>query len=275
MGKKSKNKAKASKKKEKGSGANQVPVDDTARDPKIPSLLTPQEEADLPPLLSADESPFVPVKNTNASMDFSELARQLGASAIEVNECVACNEKKPKSDFTTNQWDMKNQEVSFGPRCRSCVAKGKFRIVDPDRIWVGWPKDPLQVLWERGWIDSPRGQRINEERYPPERIGKMVLGMPDVKLLLKNFETAGHYGYGGVNEELCCMPGCRKGTDLQACGRCKYARYCCKEHQALHYPHHKDDCTSWSPLPNEESKPANEEEGSKPKEDSKEQDENE
>lgn len=228
MGKKSKSKAKKKKQAKKA---------DSDVDPPIPPL-SEEEQADLPPLL--DESPFLPIRD---SMDLSSLGQALGVTVIEANQCIACNEKKSREAFSHNQWTMRND---FGPRCRACVQAGKFRVVDPERYWHGWPKDPLQVLWERGWIDSPRGQKPDETRYPPDRIGKMVLGMPDSKLLLENFEAAGHYGYGGINEGLCCMSGCIVDSNLKGCSRCKHARYCCAEHQALHYGHHQDQCISWS-----------------------------
>lgn len=125
------------------------------------------------------------------------------------------------------------KDCDLGPRCRSCVQAKEFREVDPERYWLGWPKDPLQVVWERGWIDSLHGKKPDETRYPPERIGKMVVSMPDSTLLLANFENAGHYGYSGVNEELCCMPGCIKDANLKACSRCKHARYCSEEQPSV------------------------------------------
>lgn len=264
MGKKSKRKGKsggAGKKKQGGggrapAGGTQMPLPwdaekqamlenqekgdinkrDANRDPPIKPL-SEEEQADLPALLPAAESPF----RTSGSMDLTSLGRQLGITVMEVNQCIACNSKKPREEFSHNQWHKQDE---YGPRCHTCVKNGRFRIENPDRFWVGWPKDPMQMLWERGWIDSPRGQKPDPERYPPERIGKMVVGMPDSEYLLKCFEQAGHYGYGGLEEELCCMPGCVVDVDLQACGRCKRARYCCAEHQALHFRHHKDQCVS-------------------------------
>ena len=217
--------------------SNNNKTSDTDNDPPFKPL-SEEEQADLPALLATSESPAF-----SSMMDLSSLGRALGVTVVEVNKCIACNQKKSRDEFFYNQWI---KDDTYGPRCRSCVKRGEFRVVNQEQFWAGWPKDPLQVMWERGWIDCPRGQRPDPMRYPPERIGKMVVGMPDSKLLLENFELAGQYGYGGVEEELCCMPGCVVDANLKACSRCKRARYCCAEHQVLHYRHHKDQCVSWS-----------------------------
>jgi hypothetical protein len=49
----------------------------------------------------------------------------------------------------------------------------------------------------------------------------MVLGMSDRKILLENFEAAGHYGYGRLKEGLCCLPGCVVDKEqCLTCARC-------------------------------------------------------
>lgn len=68
------------------------------------------------------------------------------------------------------------------------------------------------------------------------------MNMGDHEFLLDNFETAGHHGYGGVDEGLCCMPGCIAEKNLMMCSRCISAQYCCKDHQKKHYKLHKGEC---------------------------------
>ena len=123
---------------------------DTDNDPPIKPL-SEEEQADLPALLATSESPAF-----SSMMDLSSLGRALGVTVVEVNKCIACNQKKSRDEFFYNQWI---KDDTYGPRCRSCVKRGEFRVVNQEQFWAGWPKDPLQVMWERGWIDCPRGQR--------------------------------------------------------------------------------------------------------------------
>jgi hypothetical protein len=76
------------------------------------------------------------------------------------------------------------------------------------------------------------------------QLGKVISASPDSKHLLDAFEEGGFWGYGGLYEGLCCMPGCREEGDdsLKICGGCNKARYCCVDHQRAHYKIHKDEC---------------------------------
>jgi hypothetical protein len=64
-----------------------------------------------------------------------------------------------------------------------CVAEGKFKILDPDRHWIYQPKAPIEILCERGRIVAQREQPIPPE-YTKEMVGKLILGMPNHRLLL-------------------------------------------------------------------------------------------
>jgi len=151
--------------------------------------------------------------------------------------CNACHYRLPKEDYFGNHW-AKSETDEFS-RCKTCVKAGIFIVneSDPDLFWVGWPKCPIQMLLERGWY--PNSNPPNAE-VEPEKIGEAVLTMPDHKWLLENFEIAGHYGYGGIAEGLCCMPGCVKECDLRVCSHCHKSRYCSVEHQGLHWRLHKE-----------------------------------
>ena len=237
MGKKSKQRAKKpsqSEPRKASSISNEVLASRDAseaakKDPPIEPL-SKQEEDNLPELLKD----FFPFSETNS---LQKLASHLGVTIVEVNMCIACQGKKDKSDFTRNQWISHNQ---WSPQCRKCIKQGRFMVSSG---WFGCPKCPLQILWDRGWINWPRGVGVPDPRvYLPDRISKIVLAMLDHEFLLENFELAGHYGYSGLEEELCCMPGCVQAEKLQTCARCNTARYCCKEHQQLHYFVHKAKC---------------------------------
>lgn len=145
--------------------------------------------------------------------------------------CSACRYDLPQEDYFPNHW-YKKDEFS---RCKTCCMAGIFSVneEDPQYYFVGWPKCPLQVLLERGL-----NIEAFEKNYSPAQIGEIILRMPDRLHLLKAFEIAGHYGYGGINEGLCCMPGCTKSENLLLCGCCEKAKYCCLEHQQLHWPLH-------------------------------------
>lgn len=126
-------------------------------------------------------------------------------------------------------------------RCFDCVKGGKFKVTNPDKFWEGWPKDPKQILYERGWVPTP---------VPPDYddvwFGTKTLEMPDYELLLTNYRAVGHYGYGGLSEGLCCMPGCHvedsAENPLKQCAKCRTAKYCCAEHQKLDWKQHKKTC---------------------------------
>jgi hypothetical protein len=153
-----------------------------------------------------------------------------------VKHCNACGNQTEMKDFFGNHW-MKQDVYS---RCKICVKGGKFKVTNPAKIWVGWPKDPKQILYERGWFASL--DPLPEE-FTPTKIGTMRLSMTDYELLLENFELAGHYGYGGYDEGLCCLPGCLEQDNLKECGRCRLAKYCSADHQRLHWKKvHKKHC---------------------------------
>jgi hypothetical protein len=155
-------------------------------------------------------------------------------SLTMIKHCNACGNLAEKKDFFNNHF-MKQDG-----RCISCVKEGKFKVIDPEKIWLGWPKDPKQILYERGWIP---GVKPLPEEFTPEKIGTMILSMPDYEFLLENFEIAGHYGYGGYDEGLCCLPGCVQQDNLKKCGRCSLAKYCSVDHQRLHWKKvHKKHC---------------------------------
>jgi len=150
--------------------------------------------------------------------------------------CNACGYSLPKEEYSGNHW-AKLEEDEFS-RCKTCVKAGTFMVTesDPNLFWVGWPKCPVQVLEERGCYHAATGHEMS-----PEKIGEVILSMPDHKWLLDYFEIAGHYGYGGLNEGLCCMPGCVTDCDLRVCSHCHQARYCSVAHQALHWNLHNKD----------------------------------
>lgn len=151
-----------------------------------------------------------------------------------VKTCHACGNLVEMKDYFGNHF-MKGDG-----RCKVCVKGGKFKVVNQEKFWVGWPKDPKQILYERGHL--PDVQPLPAE-FTLEKIGEMILSAPDYELLLDNFKIAGHYGYGGYDEGLCCMPGCVKEEDLKKCACCHLAKYCCAEHQRLHWKKvHKKQC---------------------------------
>jgi hypothetical protein len=82
---------------------------------------------------------------------------------------------------------------------------------------------------------------MSTRRHSPNIPRRATLGMLDHQLLLEVFELTGRHRYGGVEEGLCCMPGCVKNTGLFACGRFQMAKYCCAERQRFHYKMHKND----------------------------------
>ena len=153
------------------------------------------------------------------------------SESCKSNWCIGCDKGYPIQNFSNNQ---RKKIDDFSPRCRTCVANGKFSC------WFKTPKSPLQILIERG-----RVPRKTSSEYKEERLGEMIMSAKDAPVLLKNFKTEGHYGYGGVEEGLCCMPGCVKGAKLSQCGRCHKAKYCSREHQRLHYPVHKLECSKY------------------------------
>jgi TPR repeat protein len=144
------------------------------------------------------------------------------------NWCIGCDEGHPIEHFSNNQ---REKIDDFSPRCMTCVESGRFSC------WVKTPKSPLQILIERGRV--PRKASVE---YKEERLGEMILSMQDSFVLLKKFKSEGHHGYGGVEEGLCCMPGCVKRVKLSKCGRCLKEKYCSKDHQRLHYQVHKQEC---------------------------------
>ncbi len=153
--------------------------------------------------------------------------------------CKACGYRLSKEEYFPNHW-AKPEGDEFS-RCKTCVKAGIFMLKDPDPnyYWVGWPKCPIQVLIERGW-SPPRNATPAD--FSPERIGEIILSMPDHNWLLKNFEICGHYGYGGPDEGLCSMPGCVKEVGLKLCTHCYKHRYCSVEHQRLHWAVHAQEC---------------------------------
>ena len=152
--------------------------------------------------------------------------------------CKACRHQLPKEDYFLNHW--KKPEGCEFSRCKSCVKAGIFEVTESDGniYWVGWPKCPVQVLIERGW-SPPRNATFKD--YSPEKIGQLILSMPDHEWLLNNFAVAGHYGYGGLDEGLCSMPGCVRDTGLKMCTHCYEHRYCCVEHQRMHWSVHSNE----------------------------------
>jgi hypothetical protein len=75
--------------------------------------------------------------------------------------CSACKESKEIGMFTPNHWKP-NYNTIHSPRCIDCVLTGKFLVTNPNKFWMGWPKDPFQILWERGWIDCQPGQQYDK-----------------------------------------------------------------------------------------------------------------
>ena len=203
--------------------------------------LTAQEEEDLPKLLQ-DAPSYYPSDRYCLQKLTDKINQQPGhtgsVTIFQVADCVACLEKLEKSAFTINQWVKRDE---YSPRCRVCVKEGRFNY---ENTWPGTPKGPFQILWELGWIDPEVPTKALKDVYPSERLGKMVTAMPNRDFLLQVFETEGHHGYGGLEEGLCCMPGCLVDADekLKVCSRCKVARYCCVEHQRDHYHVHKEQC---------------------------------
>mmetsp|Transcript_56 Transcript_56/g.119 ORF Transcript_56/g.119 Transcript_56/m.119 type:complete len:237 (+) Transcript_56:2-712(+) len=155
-------------------------------------------------------------------------------------KCNACGRAGGFNDFFGNHW-LKDPDDAY-KRCKKCVKEGKFNA---SGSWKGTPKDPPQILWERGWIDpavKEKGKEAFNLAYPPEDVGKLVVDLRDRDILLQNFYIAGHYGYGGLDEGLCCFPGCIKEVGLRRCTGCGRAKYCGKKHQTEHWQLHKADC---------------------------------
>ncbi len=159
--------------------------------------------------------------------------------------CKACGYNLPEQDYFPNHW-AKPDGDEFS-RCKTCVKAGVFMVTDPipEFYWVGWPKCPIQVLIERGW-SPPRDATYAD--YSPERIGELTMLLPDHLWLLQCYEIAGHHGYGGPQEGLCCMPGCTKEDGLKVCTSCLKYRYCSVEHQRMHWRVHQHQCEADSDL---------------------------
>lgn len=154
--------------------------------------------------------------------------------------CRACGRDREFAAFSGNHW-LKPDGDPY-KRCRDCVKGGRFNA---SGSWMGTPKDPLQILFERGWIDPKyegMGKEALDRAYPPEKLGKIVLGLPDCEFLLSSFEEAGHHGWGGLGEGLCAYPGCVERSGLLRCGGCRCAHYCGKDHQREHWKIHKAAC---------------------------------
>ncbi len=119
----------------------------------------------------------------------------INGNKMMLMKCNACGRAGGFKDFFGNHW-LKDPDDAY-KRCKECVKEGRFNA---SGSWMGTPKDPPQILFERGWIDPAvmgKGKEAFNLAYPPEDVGKLVVDQPDRELLLENFDIAGHYGYGG------------------------------------------------------------------------------
>jgi hypothetical protein len=215
-------------------------VEAPVMDPQLPPL-TADEEADLPDL--TEEPPTNLPSQTSGIDQLAELVEAYGNMIVETNTCIACEEKLEKGHFSRSQWmngQKDHEQYPYSPRCRQCTKEERFNKAGS---WVGTPKPPFQILWERGFINWKQSIGLPPESvYPGWRYGKIIMTLKDAELILNNFEIAGHYGFGGLDEGLCCMPGCTSEENLKTCSRCKAAQYCCEDHQRCHYRLHKHQC---------------------------------
>ena len=143
--------------------------------------------------------------------------------------CSACGVAFGKSDFFLNHWKKKPDDEYL--RCKTCVKNGYF---SPQSCSY-YKKDPSQILYKRGWLDD---DSIDYFRNSPENfveMGSLILKFPDCGSLLKDMETAGHYGFGGEDEGFCAFPGCLQSENLKTCTMCGAARYCGRVHQRRHW----------------------------------------
>jgi len=227
------------------------------KDPPI-APLTAEEQADLPELVvTSTKKVHRPVEDQLVE-GLDQLRHSSGHQKIlETNTCMACGLKQEKEHFSRIQWIRGHRmyphrhNYEWSPRCLQCVRQDRFNA---SGSWAGTPKIPLQIIWERGWIEWPKGIGLPSQRvYPPWRCGRIVIGQTDAPMLLHTFDQAGHYGYSGLDEGLCGMPGCVVGanddnTFLFTCGRCHVAKYCCIDHQRWHYRFHQQECVQLAVL---------------------------
>ena len=87
------------------------------------------------------------------------------------------------------------------------------------------------------WIDTVQTKAEVFNKLSSRTNRKDLGGVPDGAKLLECFEEAGHFGFGGMEEGLCCMPGC-VSENTKTRERCQKARYCSEEHQKIHYRFH-------------------------------------
>ena len=212
--------------------------------------LTTEEEAALPALTPLPEGGDF----YYTTDPLERLGGNLGVGIVQRHRCVACDREASAMHphFTLNMWKRRG-DGPHGARCKACVrsqpgGSGAFPP-NPDpskKAFAGWPKCPVQVMWERGWIPSDGGApgRPDLGRVDCATLGKTIVASADAPRLLGCFEEGGFWGYGGLAEGLCCLPGCREEGDdkLRMCSGCNIARYCCVDHQRAHYKLHKEEC---------------------------------